>query len=61
MISMYRIGEFAERIGRSASTVRRWEREGRLTARRTTSGQPCRLYGLGKYKKTLKGELGGGR
>ncbi|WP_372458478.1 MerR family DNA-binding transcriptional regulator, partial [Streptomyces niphimycinicus] len=28
MVSMYRISEFAERIGRSPSTVRRWEREG---------------------------------
>lgn len=39
MGSIYRIGEFAERIGRSASTVRRWEAEGRLVAKRTTSGQ----------------------
>jgi putative resolvase len=36
---MYRISEFARRIGRSASTVRRWEREGRISARRTASGQ----------------------
>ncbi|MFC9615494.1 IS607 family transposase [Streptomyces sp. NPDC056910] len=36
---MYRIGEFAQRIGRSASTVRRWEREGRITVARTASGQ----------------------
>ena len=39
MGSVYRIGEFAQRIGRSAGTVRRWEAEGRLTAKRTTSGQ----------------------
>ncbi len=39
MSSVYRIGEFAERIGRSVSTVRRWEAEGRITARRTPSGQ----------------------
>lgn len=39
MSSVYRIGEFAERIGRSASTVRRWEVEGRITARRSPSGQ----------------------
>ncbi|MFE4330796.1 MerR family DNA-binding transcriptional regulator [Streptomyces sp. NPDC056831] len=25
---MYRIGEFAQHVGRSASTIRRWEREG---------------------------------
>lgn len=36
---MYRISEFAQRIGRSPSTVRRWEREGRIVARRTASGQ----------------------
>jgi len=34
-----RISEFAERIGRSASTVRRWETEGRITTRRTPTGQ----------------------
>ncbi|WPB96239.1 IS607 family transposase [Streptomyces malaysiensis] len=39
MVSMYRIGGFAERIGRSPSTVRRWEREGRIVVRRTASGQ----------------------
>ncbi|MER5337570.1 IS607 family transposase [Micromonospora sp. NPDC002717] len=39
MGSVYRIGEFAERVGRSVSTVRRWEAEGRITARRLPSGQ----------------------
>lgn len=39
MVGMYRISEFAERIGRSPSTVRRWEREGRIVVRRTASGQ----------------------
>lgn len=39
MGKVYRIGEFAERVGRSASTVRRWEREGLLTPNRTQSGQ----------------------
>ncbi|MGI8307363.1 IS607 family transposase [Saccharopolyspora hattusasensis] len=38
-MSAYRIGEFAARVGRSAQTVRRWEREGRITAKRTTTGQ----------------------
>jgi DNA-binding transcriptional MerR regulator len=36
---VYRIGEFAARVGRTASTVRRWEAEGRITAKRTASGQ----------------------
>ena len=35
----YRINEFAKRIGRSASTVRRWEQEGRIVAKRHPSGQ----------------------
>jgi predicted site-specific integrase-resolvase len=39
MGSVYRIGDFAERIGRSVSTVRRWEAECRITARRSPSGQ----------------------
>jgi len=37
--NVYRIGEFADRVGRSASTVRRWEREKRITAKRTATGQ----------------------
>lgn len=36
---MYRIGEFAGRVGRSVSTIRRWESEGRITVKRTPSGQ----------------------
>ena len=39
MSSVYRVGEFAEKIGRSVSTIRRWEAEGKLTARRSPSGQ----------------------
>ena len=39
MSKIYRINEFAKRIGRAPSTVRRWEREGILTAKRLPSGQ----------------------
>ncbi|GAA1398211.1 IS607 family transposase [Catellatospora coxensis] len=39
MSKYYRIGEFAVRIGRSPQTVRRWEREGRIAAKRTPAGQ----------------------
>ena len=39
MSKIYRISEFAKRIGRAPSTVRRWEREGILTAKRLPSGQ----------------------
>jgi len=35
----YSIGEFAKRMGRSVPTVRRWEREGKLQAKRLPSGQ----------------------
>jgi predicted site-specific integrase-resolvase len=38
MGTIYRIHEFAERIGRSTATVRRWEREGQLVAKRLPSG-----------------------
>lgn len=39
MSNNYRINEFAKRIGRSAQTVRRWEVEGKLVAKRLPSGQ----------------------
>jgi predicted site-specific integrase-resolvase len=39
MPNKYRIKEFAKRIGKSADTVRRWEREGKLKAKRHPSGQ----------------------
>lgn len=38
MEKTYSISEFAKRIGRSASTVRRWESEGLLKSRRLPSG-----------------------
>jgi len=38
MIRNYRINEFAKRVGRSVQTVRRWEKEGKLTAKRLPSG-----------------------
>src|SRR5262245_42567086 len=34
MKNIYRVGEFARRVGKSASTIRRWDREGRLVAKR---------------------------
>ncbi|MFC9245138.1 IS607 family transposase [Streptomyces sp. NPDC057136] len=52
MASMYRISEFAKRVGRSASTVRRWEREGRLTAKRTATGQ--RYFTDGDVRQVLQ-------
>ena len=38
MKKQYNVSEFARRIGRSASTVRRWDREGILTTKRMPSG-----------------------
>lgn len=37
-MSNYRINEFAKRVGRSVQTIRRSEREGKLTAKRLPSG-----------------------
>ncbi len=39
MNKKYRIKEFGKRIGKSADTIRRWEREGKITAKRHPSGQ----------------------
>ena len=39
MSKNYRISEFADRIGKSAGTVRRWEQVGLLKAKRTPSNQ----------------------
>ncbi len=39
MEKLYRINEFAKRIGKSTATVRRWEREGKIMAKRHPSGQ----------------------
>lgn len=38
MNKQYNISEFARRIGRSASSVRRWEREGLIRSKRLPSG-----------------------
>lgn len=38
MRKRYSIGEFAKRIGRSPQTIRRWETEGKLKAKRLPSG-----------------------
>lgn len=38
MSKIYRIHEFAQRIGRATSTIRRWEREGKLQSKRLPSG-----------------------
>lgn len=51
MNKIYRIHQFGERIGKSASTLRRWDTEGYLTAKRTPSGQ--RYYDESDVRKVL--------
>lgn len=41
MSKVYRINEFAKRIGRAPSTVRRWEREG-ILAKHGTGCMPSK-------------------
>lgn len=51
MGKIYRIGEFAKRIGKSTSTLRRWDREGRLKAKRHPSGH--RFYDESDVRSAL--------
>ena len=51
MDKIYRINEFAKRIGKSTSTLRRWDREGQLVAKRTPTGQ--RYYNESDIRKIL--------
>ena len=51
-MSKYRIGEFADKIGRSSSTVRRWEAEGRIEAKRSLGGQ--RYFDDSDVRKALR-------
>lgn len=47
----FRISQFAKMIGRSASTIRRWEREGLIKSKRLVSGQ--RYFTEEDVKKVL--------
>ncbi len=51
MSKIYRISEFSERIGKSSSTLRRWDKEEKLVAKRSTSGQ--RYYDESDVRKAL--------
>jgi putative resolvase len=48
MDKLYRIGQAAQLLGVSTSTLRRWEREGKITAERTEGKH--RLYRLSQFK-----------
>ena len=50
-MTKFRVNQFADRIGKSPSTVRRWDRNGRLPAKRTASGE--RYYDESDIKKAL--------
>jgi putative resolvase len=48
MDKLYRIGQAAQLLGVSASTLRRWERDGKITSHRTEGKH--RLYRLSQFK-----------
>jgi len=49
------VKEFAERIGKSAKTLRRWDREGKLPAKRSVGGH--RYYDESDVRKALGIEI----
>ncbi len=49
MSDIYKINEFAERIGKSTRTLRRWDKEGKLVAKRHPSGH--RYYDESDFRK----------
>jgi DNA-binding transcriptional MerR regulator len=51
MSKKYRLHEFAKLIGRSTSTLRRWDNEGLFIAKRTISNQ--RYYDDSDVRKVL--------
>jgi len=52
MDKFYRVSEFAKRVGKSASTIRRWDREGRLIPKRSMGGH--RFYNESDVRKALQ-------
>ena len=56
MAEGYRIGEAAALLGVRVETVRRWEREGKLTTTRTAGGQ--RLVPAGEVARLLSDRRG---
>lgn len=49
---MMRVTEFGKRVGRSAATLRRWDTDGTLVAKRTVTGQ--RYYEEDDYRKVMQ-------
>jgi len=54
MYMTYPPREFAKMVGRSVNTLRRWDREGRFPAKRTTTNQ--RYYTYDDYLRVLRRE-----
>jgi excisionase family DNA binding protein len=54
MDKLYRIGKAAQLLGVSVSTLRRWEREGKLMPHRTEGKH--RLYRLSQFKTSQKSQ-----
>ncbi len=52
---MYKIKEFAKRVGRTTTTIRRWDEAGVLPAKRTAGNQ--RYYDDADLRKALRVEL----
>lgn len=55
MYKIYRIGEFAERIGKTTKTIRRWDESGVLPAKRTVGGH--RYYDEADLRAALRIDL----
>ena len=55
MPNIYRVKEFAERIGKSPDTLRRWDRDGKLPAKRSAGGH--RYYDESDVRKALGIEI----
>ncbi|MEI6415029.1 MAG: IS607 family transposase [Pseudomonadota bacterium] len=56
MSHYYRINEFAKRVGRTPSTIRRWERDGKLQSKRLPSGH--RYFDESDIRRVLGGAAG---
>ncbi len=55
MLKLYRVGEFANRIRKSTDTVRRWDKQGTLPAKRSVGGH--RYYDESDVRKALGIEI----
>jgi len=55
MQNIYRVKEFAQRIGKSPDTLRRWDRQGKLKAKRSAGGH--RYYDESDVRKALGIEI----